>query len=135
MNGLQLMRLGAVLLLLVPATTIGGHVMGAEVNVVILECHVPTVEVEKAFRGRQWIEREPKQPPEVRLRAISWNATKAVVPMVTSNNSCAQALHEYLTAGFELERDVNLGRYIFLLTRKDNASDSQESQESHTHGD
>jgi hypothetical protein len=96
-----------------------GHAEGTEVNVVVIECYVPVKQVEKTFKGEKYITTEPTKPPSVRVKALSFNATSAPIPTVSSNNSCAQALHEYLTAGFDLVRDVSLGQYVYMLTRED----------------
>lgn len=95
------------------------HADGTEINVVIMECYVPTNRVEKTFKGETYITTETTKPPSIRVKALSFNATAAAIPTVSANNTCAQALHEYLTAGFELVRDMSLGQYVYMLTRKD----------------
>lgn len=96
-----------------------GHVEGIERNVVIIECYVPMRQVEKTLKGEKYTTTEPTKPPSIRVKALSFNATSAPIPTVSANNSCAQALHEYLTAGFDLVRGVSLGRHVYMLTRED----------------
>ena len=109
----------SVLLVLGTPGAFAGHAEGIEINVVVIECYVPVKQVEKTFKGEKYTTTEPSKPPTVRVKALSFNATSAPIPTVSSNNSCAQALHEYLTAGFDLVRDVSLGRFVYMLTRED----------------
>ena len=111
--------LASVLVLLATPGVFAGHFEGEETNVVIIECYVPMKRVQKTFKGQKYQTYEPEKPAEIRVRAISFNATTAPIPTVTTNNTCAQALHEYLTAGFELVRDVSLGEHVYMLTRRD----------------
>lgn len=110
-----------VVMMVVP-NALAGHLEGIEKNVVIIECYVPTHRVEKTFKDERYTVREPVKPPTIRVKALSFNATSAPIPTVSSNNSCAQALHEYLTAGFDLVRGVSLGPYVYLLTREDDTT-------------
>ena len=109
----------AVLAAIATTRVCAGHVEGSEVNVSIIECYVPMERVQKTFKGQTYTVNEPKRPPDIRVRAISANVTPIKTPTVTSNNSCAQALHEYLSAGYELVRDVSLGAHVYMLTRQD----------------
>lgn len=92
----------AVLLLFWPVASMGGHTQGEETNVVVLVCA---------------IDKDP--PHRIHVRALSINRTSAHVPTISTKTTCAQALHELMTAGFEIaESDLENG-LVFVLTRID----------------
>lgn len=82
-----------------------GHISkGSEANVVMLYCALDN----------------SKQPASITVEAVSINATRHPLPNVRPGASCAQALHEYLTAGFEIvNRDTATTQ--FVLVREDKA--------------
>jgi hypothetical protein len=85
-----------------PAVSIADHVEGKQTNVVILVCVI-----------------DDHAPYRIHVRSLSMNTTQAKMPVVSTKTSCAQALHEFLTEGFEIV-DSNLENYFkFVLTRVD----------------
>ena len=84
-----------------PVAGVSGHVEGKETNVAILVCA---------------IDRDP--PYRIHVRSWSMNATRAQMPLVSTKTSCAQALHELMTAGFEIV-ESDLEYLLFVLTRID----------------
>ncbi len=87
---------------LYPVVSMGGHVEGEEHNVVILHCAIDV----------------DRKPHKIYVLASNINATQNPIPMVSENTPCAQALHELLTAGFEIT-ESNLETLVFVLTRID----------------
>ena len=85
-----------------PATIMGGHFEGKETNVVVLVCVI-----------------DDHPPHRIHVRSLSINATQKPMPTISTKTSCAQALHELMTAGFEIaESDMRL-YFVFVLTRID----------------
>ena len=85
-----------------PAVSIADHTEGKQTNVVILVCAI-----------------DDHAPYRIHLRSLSMNTTQAKMPIVSTKTSCAQALHEFLTEGFEIV-DSDLENYFkFVLTRVD----------------
>jgi hypothetical protein len=100
MNGL------ALALLIVGALSSGASVAdeleGRQTNVVIMVCVI-----------------DERPPHRIHVRSLSLNTTQAQMPLISTKTSCAQALHQLLTAGFEII-DSDLRRYFkFVLTRVD----------------
>ncbi len=92
---------------LYPVLGMGGHVPGQEMNVVVLDCEIS----------------RDNKPYEIYVYAVSSNTTSNPMPAITEGKSCGQALHELLTAGFEIA-DSNLETYRFVLIRADQATHS-----------
>lgn len=90
------------LLLALGSTAEAGHFEGEETNVVMLLCVVDTT----------------KSPVGLYVEALSSNTTKSSMPLVRTGEQCAQALHEFLTAGFEIVNKLTATDQ-FLLIRKD----------------
>ncbi len=78
------------------------HAKGEEVNVVLFTCVIDTT----------------KKPLGLYVEAISTNTTQAPTPLIRPGEQCAQALHEYMTAGFEIVNKLTATDQ-FLLIRKD----------------
>jgi hypothetical protein len=59
-------------------------------------------------------------PHRIDVVASSVNATKNQIPIISRDHSCAETLHELMTAGFKIEQ-ANLERltFVFVLTRQD----------------
>jgi hypothetical protein len=75
---------------------------GRETNVVIMVCVI-----------------DDHAPYRIHVRSLSMNTTQAQMPTISTKTSCAQALHQFLTDGFEII-DSNLENYFkFVLIRDD----------------
>lgn len=85
-------------------TVPAAHVDQEEVNVAIVYCAIDTT----------------RTPPALLAETISVNATKHPIPPIRPKEPCAQALHEFLTAGFELVNE-DTATTVFVLTRRDRA--------------
>ena len=92
------------ILLVFSAEARAEHAKGEEVNVVLISCVIDTT----------------RKPLGFYVEAISSNTTQAPQPLIRPGEQCAQALHEYMTAGFELVNKLTATDQ-FLLTRKDKA--------------
>lgn len=85
-----------------PGVSIADQLEGKQTNVVILVCVI-----------------DDHSPYRIHVRSLSMNTTRAQMPIISTKSSCAQALHEFLTDGFEIV-DSNLEHYFkFVLTRVD----------------
>ncbi len=94
----------AIAVSLYPVLGMGGHVPGQEMNVVVLDCEISS-----------------DKPYKIYVYAVSSNTTSNPMPTITEGKPCGQALHELLTAGFEIA-DSNLETYRFVLIRADQAT-------------
>lgn len=92
----------AVAICLWPVASIGGHTEGQETNVVVLVCMV-----------------DEHPPHRIHVRSLSLNTTSNPMPTISTKTSCAQALHELLTAGFEITESEMEHYFVFVLTRID----------------
>lgn len=92
----------AVAICLWPVASIGGHVEGQETNVVVLVCVI-----------------DDHPPHRIHVRSLSINATQKPMPTISTKTSCAQALHELMTAGFEIAKSDMEHYFVFVLTRID----------------
>lgn len=85
-----------------PAVGSAEQLLGKQTNVVILVCVI-----------------DDHSPYRIHVRSLSMNTTQAEMPLISTKTSCAQALHELLTEGFEIV-DSDLENYFkFVLTRVD----------------
>ncbi|WP_126455734.1 hypothetical protein [Sulfuriflexus mobilis] len=85
-----------------------GHITkGKEASVVIIYCVLDTTE----------------KPVRIEVEAVSVNVTRQKLPHISVGESCAQALHEFLTAGFDIVNHDTATNY-FVLTREDEALSS-----------
>ncbi|MDH3609554.1 MAG: hypothetical protein OEQ24_09985 [Gammaproteobacteria bacterium] len=85
-----------------PAVSMSGHNEGEETNVVVLVCVI-----------------DQDKPHRIHVRSISVNTTQNPIPMVSTKTTCAQALHELMTAGFEITKSDLENYFVFVLTRID----------------
>ncbi len=90
------------LLLALTASAQAKHVEDEETNVVMFVCVIDT----------------SKKPLGLYVEAISSNTTKHALPLIRTGEPCAQALHEFLTAGFEIVNSLTATNH-FVLIRKD----------------
>lgn len=90
-----------------PLVSMGGHIEGMETNVVMIACLI-----------------EEDAPYRIDVVASSVNMTKNPIPIVSRKNSCAQALHELMTSGFEItESSLEELTFVFVLTRQDQSKE------------
>jgi hypothetical protein len=84
----------------------GEHVEGEEINVAMIACLV-----------------NAEAPNRMDVVASSVNLTQHHIPSISRGHSCAQNLHQLMTAGFEI-KNASLENlvFVFLLTRKDVAT-------------
>lgn len=94
----------AALLLSVAANAHAKHVEGEETNVVMFTCVIDT----------------SKKPLGLYVEALSTNTTTHPIPLIRVGESCAQALQEFMTAGFALVNQWTATDQ-FVLVRKDRA--------------
>ena len=87
---------------LFPSVSMGGHDEGEETNVVVMVCVV-----------------DQDKPHRIHVRSVSVNTTQNPIPMISTKTSCAQALHELMTAGFEITKSDLENYFVFVLTRID----------------
>lgn len=85
-----------------PVVSMGGHTEGEETNVVVLVCVV-----------------DENPPYRIHVRSLSINATGKPTPTISTKTSCAQALHELMTAGFKIAESNLENYFVFVLTRID----------------
>ena len=98
---LRSLSVGVALLVLCTGS-LAGHVEGEESNVVMITCVIDT----------------DRKPLNLYVEAISANTTTRSVPLIRVGEPCAQALHEFLTAGFEIVNALTATDH-FVLVRKD----------------
>ena len=96
-----------VMISLWPVASVADELLGRETNVVIMVCVI-----------------DDHAPYRIHVRSLSMNTTQAQMPTISTKTSCAQALHEFLTDGFEII-DSDLENYFkFVLTRGDKCRDT-----------
>lgn len=88
---------------LFPVVSMSAHVEGQETNVVVMVCLI-----------------HKDAPHRIHVRATSVNVTQNPIPMVSTRDTCAQALHELITSGFEIkESSLENLQFVFVLMRQD----------------
>jgi hypothetical protein len=99
------LRIIALIIASVSVTDVAAkHVPGHETNVILLYCVIDT----------------SVTPTKIVVEAVSNNLTRHPLPQIMKGAQCAEALHQYFTAGFHLiNRDTATS--LFVLTREDEA--------------
>lgn len=95
------------LLLALTASAQAKHAEDEETNVVMFVCVIDL----------------SKRPLGLYVEAISSNTTRHTIPLIRTGAPCAQALHEFLTAGFEIVNSLTATDH-FVLIRKDKLGSS-----------